>query len=587
LSKEKKKEPQKIIETEKPVFNYILIAAFSLLVCVFTTYKLSNDDDVFWHLATGKYIIQNFSIPSADVFGFATQGQKWIPFEWGWDLITYLIFNIGGFVSLSILRTALVLSIFLLIYLYLKKNNVNITVSALFSFLLLLGILVRLSVRPQLVSYLFLVLVISFLLNYKFFDKYRKSLIYILPVIFLLWANMHMGVNLGLAVFGLFILSESYNYLKTDKRNIKDEDKSKLKILLLAFGFSAFAMLINPNTYSTFIYTFRHTQMDMLEQINEWKSPFRSDTASNYNVKIYLFFLTTGILILFYSIRNKNYFPVLVYVFLGVYSAQAIRFITDFMIGIFIFWVLALSLLVDKIKFDKYLKNPAAKLIVSAGLLFIVFTAYDGTFYKKYLGNYFRDTGFGVNERFFPKSMFDFISGEGIDKIGKRPFNNLKIGGYFIWNFPESKNFIDSRNLNDSIYMLYKNIDLKRPGFENMIDNIGFDYFIYSTPYLTVNAGEIEKNIISYLSVNRDKWKLVYWDDRSFLFVKNIPQFSSVISKYEYKYISPYNFLYAKDYFNEKLISDYDGIAAEINRKLEQEPGGVFINTIAKTYKRK
>jgi len=587
LSKEKKKEISKSVVIEKPVFDYILIAAFAVLVSVFTTTKISGDDDVFWHLATGKYIVQNLSIPSSDIFGFATQGQKWIPFEWGWDVLTYLVFNAGGFVSLSILRTLIVLSVFSIIFLYFRKNKINVSLYVLFSFFLLLGILVRLSIRPHLISYLFIVLVISVLLNYLLFDKYRKTILIVLPLIFLLWANMHMGVNLGLAVFGIFVLTESVKYLKSGSKNNNGESKSKIKILLLSFTLSAIAMLVNPNTFSTFIYTFRHTQMDMLEQINEWKSPFRSGTAANYNVKIYMFFLASGIMILFYSFKKKLFYPAFIYAFLGIYSVQAIRFITDFMLGIFIFWIMSVSYLVEKIKIEKYLKYPAVKLIITAGLVFVIYGSYEGNFYKNYLGNYYRDTGFGVNDRFFPKSMFDFIGREQIDKIGKRPFNNLKIGGYFVWNFPESKNFIDSRNLNDSIYLLYKNIDLKKPGFESAIDKLGFDYFMYSTPYLTVNAGEIEKNIVSFLSLNRDIWKLVYWDDRSFLFVKNEEKFKEVIAKYEYKYISPYNYIFAKEFFNEKYSSDNAAFINEINRKLEEEPGGVFINSIAKSYKRK
>ncbi len=40
---------------------------------------------------------------------------------------------------------------------------------------------------------------------------------------------------------------------------------------------------------------------------------------------------------------------------------------------------------------------------------------------------------------------------------------------------------------------------------------------------------------------------LVFWDDKSFLFIKNLPKFKEIIDKYEYKYVTPYNFLYQKN----------------------------------------
>jgi hypothetical protein len=109
---------------------------------------------------------------------------------------------------------------------------------------------------------------------------------------------------------------------------------------------------------------------------------------------------------------------------------------------------------------------------------------------------------------------------------------------------------------------------------------------IYSTPYLIYNPGEIEKNIISYLAEENNKWKLVYWDDRSFLFVKNIPKFKDIISQFEYKFVSPYNFLFEQKTLNEKYISDRLAVTGELRRKLIEEPDGKIINDIAENFKK-
>ena len=72
-------------------------AALLLLVLLITTFKISGDDDIFWHLEIGKYVSENKVIPSADVFGFSTKGQEWIPFEWGFDVLAYNIYKFTGY----------------------------------------------------------------------------------------------------------------------------------------------------------------------------------------------------------------------------------------------------------------------------------------------------------------------------------------------------------------------------------------------------------------------------------------------------------------------------------------------------------
>ena len=327
-------------------------------------------------------------------------------------------------------------------------------------------------------------------------------------------------------------------------------------------------------------------QLDMLHSINEWKSPFDSTQIGSYNNKIYFFFLFSGLMIIFYSFKKKDIFAALLYLGISVYSLQSARYIAEFFIVIFIFWIISLHFILNKISkypvLDFVNNNLILKSIVTILLIFLTYSCITNKFYKEYLGNYFRETGFGINDKFFPVQMFNFIRDTKINEIGKKPFNNLKIGGYFTWEFPDSKNFIDSRDLNDSIYALYKNIDLRHPGFENKIESIGIDYVIYDVPFLQYNASEIERNIISYLSRNAEKWKLVYWDDKSFLFLKNEVKFKDIIDKFTYKYISPYNIAFNRALITNGFKNEREQLQNELIRKKLEEPGGFFTNEIDK-----
>jgi hypothetical protein len=157
--KETAKRIEKVYPNEK-YFNYLLIACFAVFMCYFTTFKITGDDDVFWHLATGKYILQTHQVPSTDIFGYMTKGQEWMPFEWGWDVLTYSIYSFSGFNGLSVFRTIMFLLIFYLYFLILRKFKVSHNVSILFLFFLAFGIIDRLSPRPHIMSYLAYVLLL-------------------------------------------------------------------------------------------------------------------------------------------------------------------------------------------------------------------------------------------------------------------------------------------------------------------------------------------------------------------------------------------------------------------------------------------
>ena len=103
---------------------------------------------------------------------------------------------------------------------------------------------------------------------------------------------------------------------------------------------------------------------------------------------------------------------------------------------------------------------------------------------------------------------------------------------------------------------------------------------------MVFNYKMMPQNILAHLSTDSSEWKLVYWDDRSFLFVKNIPKFKDIISQFEYKFVSPYNFLFEQKTLNEKYISDRLAVTGELRRKLIEEPDGKIINDIAENFKK-
>ena len=563
---------------ENKYFVRGLFSLFIVLVIVLTTYKV-EDDDIYWHLATGRFIVENKYVPDKDVFGLTTQNSEWIPFEWGWDVISYGLYNIGGYPALFIFRSLIICLIFYLLFRLLNKFKVNSVISIVLLFLLVFAMLDRLSPRPHLFSYLFLTLILYLFLTFKYFDrdKYFKRL-YFLPLIFLLWGNIHMGVIAGGLLLFIFVLSEVLIYYipkRFSTSEIKPITKEHLKKLVFISILSAFVLLINPHGLHTYQYAFGHTKMKMLESITEWQNPFNGMIDKNFIVILYYVFLFGGVIILFYSYKKKDITFALIYIVFSIYSVRAVRFAVDYEIIMMFFIAESINYFLKSsfkpgLKTSKIFFGNPVKIIIAIFFVFILYTAQSNSLYISL--KYLRMSGWGMNEYYEPVGLYKFMSDNNISGV---PLNNYESGGYLIWNFPGQKNFIDSRNLNDDIFNEYMSILFMNPGFDKKLEQYGFDFVIYYEPHLAKFPDDMKRKITLYLST-QNNWKLVYWDDMSMLFVKDVPKFYDLINKYEYKIFKPYSAVFARKEFEAKIKENPDLASKEIKRKEQSEPNGYF-----------
>jgi len=586
VPKKVKKSEVKRVETKNfKVYNYLILVLFGAFIILITTFKISGDDDIFWHLETGRYIVDNKVVPSSDVFGFATAGKEWIPFEWGWDVLAYFSYQTGGYAGVSVLRTIFFVMMFYLLFKIISKFGLSLNISIIVFIILLSGIYERLLVKPQISSYLFFCMILYLLLDYRHSGRNSRK-IFFLPLIFLVWTNMHMGVIAGAVIFSIFAISELIIYLKpgsfSDKSN---EPVSRKQMLILAAVFfsSLLMLLLNPQGLHTYAYVYNHLQMKMMEDVFEWRSPFDKIFEGTIYLYIYYVFIAGSLVILYYSFKKKDLFVGLLIVVFTAFSFRSSRFSIDFMVVSAIFLIIAVEYIIrnaDKKSFaETLISSPVIKIVIivliSGGIVMLP----GSKLYE--LMNFDRVTGFGVNTNDYPAGAVNFIKANYIS-TGSKPFNTYDCGGYLIWEIPGEKNFIDSRGLSDEIYYSYKALNYKMPGFEQKMDSYGFDYVLWFFPGLPMNTGEIQASIVSYL-IKKETWKLVYWDDNSFVFVKNDPRFKDIIDLYQYKYANPYFYIFDKEPLKKATYDDPKRIIEEVQRNYRLNPDGVFIRSMARS----
>ena len=93
----------------------VALAAILLMACFSTEVA---DSDTFWHLQTGKYLLEHHQLPIPDPFSFTTYLGKPLPgeetvraynltFEWLAQIMIYMAYAMGGFGGLVLWRASL------------------------------------------------------------------------------------------------------------------------------------------------------------------------------------------------------------------------------------------------------------------------------------------------------------------------------------------------------------------------------------------------------------------------------------------------------------------------------------------------
>jgi hypothetical protein len=202
LADKHRREPRRLWLLPSPevlVFCLVFLAALTFMPSM-----MNGDGDLGRHIAIGEYILESGSIPTSDIFSHTMEGQPLVPHEWLSQTLFALSHRMAGLNGVAWL-TALVLAA---VYAILTAGLRKIGVSALISLAAgltaaLVGWLQTLT-RPYIFTLLFFTVFLVILEMYRRDRRWR--LLLLLPLIMIVWANMHGAFISGLVLVGLYAL---------------------------------------------------------------------------------------------------------------------------------------------------------------------------------------------------------------------------------------------------------------------------------------------------------------------------------------------------------------------------------------------
>lgn len=385
-----------------------LLLAAPAFMCFHGLASCAVDPDVGWQLQSGAWILAHHAFPHTDPFSRTEAGQPWQDYSWLFDLLLvklYTWFNLDGLVLYT---AALAVAIMAALYRLVSRTQPDFIRCAVLTVAALLCVARDFTPRPWLFSILLFVFELDIVLQFR--RRRRAGILLWLPLIFAIWANLHIQFIDGLLVLAIAACEPlAVRWAKWG------DTHPPARPLWIAFAACAAAPLLNP--YGIGIYRdawIMGSQPGVLNTVGEMHAlAFRSLSAY-----VLLFLALSAAAVLFRRGRPAP-FEVLVLAFAAVVSFRSQR-------DAWLLAIVAVSLISEKLRPAAEEPGPTAVWTVPITVA-VTSALFAFGFFALHVNNA-RLHAFQAKE--MPVQAVKFVK----DRHYPGPlFNDYNWGGYLIW----------------------------------------------------------------------------------------------------------------------------------------------------------
>lgn len=466
---------------------------FFLFILAFCTTAEAYDYDLWARLIVGMGFVQTGHVFKHDFLSYMPT-HTWYDHEWGSSVIFYLTQHIFGAAGLLILQALLIYLIFFVISKIIELRGVKTTHP--FNFLFYYAAFIAMAdsliqpIRCQMFSFLFFAVFIFILEKVRLAKGSDKLLIW-LPVIMLVWNNLHGGCVSGIGLILLYTLGEFLN------------KKPFVKYIYALLG-TIVVLPINPWGLSYLVYLFKANTMQRT-YVTEWAGLFSTHYVyTRLKFKFYaLIMLLVEFGVVLKQLKDKTfYFDKTKFLVIGVtlfLALQHIKLLPFAVIAIAAFLYDDYYTALNTLTRDFFSKIATVKdTVVYIFILIFAFSRINAKAFQPI-----------VNYEKYPVVATEFIR---LNNLKGNLMVSFGYGSYVSYKlYPNVKVFIDGRYEEvyyDFMLPLQSKFYLLKPGWDEILKKYPPDIMIIEKSYA-----------VYYALLKRKDYSLVYQDNNVGVFV--------------------------------------------------------------------
>lgn len=519
------------------------------------------DFDLWYHLTGGAWIVQHMRLPDAPFFSYAPAGKGWVDYYWLFQVLVHGLYQVGGYVALSLLRAALYLASVWGIFTYFRAAREDdgtgaAVLTLCFTCAYALALQPREALlRPHAFTYLF-VIFLHYVLNY------RQRLAWALPVLTVVWANLH-GVEYPVVMLVLGAYLGEYFLAKLMRR---ESAAARYKSVRWPAILSLYAICVTPAGLSLLAKAFGGPPFHERVVMELAAQPLDRFLTLFFYPDERLMAGVTNALVLAAALGgvwlavNRRLRVSRVVLFAGgiVLLPMMRRFTYEYML-------LTLPILGDVTalavaRFARPLKARPAAIVSLAAVALTLWTSAAFLGYRPH---------YPVDTARLPVGVCDFLMQKG---PGGRIFNVPNPGGYLQWRlFPKYKIYMDMQT------MLFPGLDLFTSvnafGDAQIMRGVLRDY---APGFLLVDVQD--KDVAKRLEKIGGHFAPVFFDDMLTLYA-DADKYPDLVARYKLTALTPATCVTAD--YEAMDAKEREAAMAECQRLLAVYPDGLTVNTVA------
>lgn len=170
--------------------------AFQIKLCVL-------DPDIWWHLKVGDWILDHATVPHTGILSRTAANRPWVAYSWGYEVLMSRAYAWFGLIGIGLYGVLLTLAVAYGVYWMLRRLSGNFWLACIGTGIVCSAFLFNGMPRPFFFSITLFAATLTLLLEANRSGQVKP--LYWLPLIFLLWANLHIQFIYGLFLVGLFV----------------------------------------------------------------------------------------------------------------------------------------------------------------------------------------------------------------------------------------------------------------------------------------------------------------------------------------------------------------------------------------------
>lgn len=413
-----------------------LVILFIFYITLFVRPLDITSGDLGRHLTNGKIIVHSlmahesvWPILHTNFYSYTEPNFPFMNHHWATGVMFYLLFTVSGWAGLQLFFTFISI-VTIGIFMYMGTKLTNFWLSFGTTFFLLPLITERRMIRPELISYLFLGLVLTILWQYV--EHKKSKFLWFAPLIFLLWVNFHIYFIFGFAVLGIFGIDSLV------RRNWVE-----VKILALTGLASILAALVNPFGYKVLLYPFTilnnfgYAVVETLPLVKALSGTVDPNVGFVFKIGFVLFWLLFGAVL----IKEPKRFDLKIFLLGLIFSGLAWQMLRNLAMFGLIFSVILTVILKDfwqLYDFKNKFNFTSSKILGFLGVVVIIMVAIVINVQEL---KFYKNIGFTpdpVHSRAAEFLKANHFSGNWL--------NDFSSGSYLLFYlYPEFKPYVDQR----------------------------------------------------------------------------------------------------------------------------------------------